>query len=232
MNKYHHVYLTTNIINGKQYIGDHSTNNLEKDKYLGSGILIVNAIKKYGKKNFIKKILEEFNTKEEAFQAQRNYIIKYNTLKPNGYNLSPTGGLGCKNCLLEESKKKISLAMSARIISDETRKKIGESQIGRIPWNVGKPHLEESKLKMSNTKKEKGSGKGEKNNMFGKQPYDIWIEKYGGEEAIRRKKELYEKRSKNTKVVNCEYCHKSIPLNVFNRCHGKKCKANEFQFEL
>ena len=33
----HFVYITTNLINGKQYVGDHSTNNLEKDKYLGSG---------------------------------------------------------------------------------------------------------------------------------------------------------------------------------------------------
>jgi len=25
----------------------------------------------------------------------------------------------------------------------------------------------------------------------------------------------------------CEYCHKKIPLNIYNRCHGKKCKLNE-----
>ena len=36
MNKYHFVYITTNTINGKQYVGDHSTNNIN-DHYLGSG---------------------------------------------------------------------------------------------------------------------------------------------------------------------------------------------------
>jgi len=34
--KFNFVYITTNLINKKQYIGEHSTNNIEKDKYLGS----------------------------------------------------------------------------------------------------------------------------------------------------------------------------------------------------
>ena len=33
--KINFVYLITNLIDGKQYIGDHSCNNLEKDYYLG-----------------------------------------------------------------------------------------------------------------------------------------------------------------------------------------------------
>ena len=47
MRKYNYVYITTNKINGKFYIGKHSTDNLN-DKYLGSGILICKAEKKYG----------------------------------------------------------------------------------------------------------------------------------------------------------------------------------------
>ena len=49
------VYVTTNNNNKKQYVGDHSTNNLN-DKYLGSGTLLTRAIKKYGKEKFKRKI--------------------------------------------------------------------------------------------------------------------------------------------------------------------------------
>ena len=47
------IYLTTNLINGKQYIGSHD--GTIDDGYLGSGIAIKLAIKKYGKKKFQKR---------------------------------------------------------------------------------------------------------------------------------------------------------------------------------
>ena len=50
------VYCTTNKINGKKYIGSHNGN---KSSYLGSGVNLTKAIKKYGKKNFIRQTLWE-----------------------------------------------------------------------------------------------------------------------------------------------------------------------------
>ena len=52
------IYLTTNVINGKQYIGSH--NGEINDSYLGSGKLLIKSIKKYGKENFKRIILEEW----------------------------------------------------------------------------------------------------------------------------------------------------------------------------
>lgn len=65
------VYITTNLINGKQYIGDHTTKKLN-DGYLGSGVYLLNAINEYSKENFKREILEFFNTKQESFNAQAN----------------------------------------------------------------------------------------------------------------------------------------------------------------
>jgi len=64
---YHLVYLTTNLINNKIYIGVHSTYNLD-DGYLGSGIGIKNAIKKYGKQNFKRQIIHYCLSEQDAYQ--------------------------------------------------------------------------------------------------------------------------------------------------------------------
>jgi len=120
--KYNYIYITTNLMNGKQYVGDRSCNcDPEKDSYLGSGIYFKKAKKKYGKNFFERKILEFFNTKQEAFDAQEKYINEYNTLVPNGYNISPKGGVGTIGCF-----------------SKKTKEKMSKSHKGQIPWNKGK----------------------------------------------------------------------------------------------
>lgn len=67
--KYHFVYITTNIINNKKYIGVHNTNDIN-DGYIGSGKLLQKAIEKYGKENFVREIIKFFDTKEEAFEFE------------------------------------------------------------------------------------------------------------------------------------------------------------------
>ena len=61
----YNVYITTNKINNRFYIGTHVSEN-PLDAYLGSGKLLIKAIKKYGKENFNKSILGEFENHLEA----------------------------------------------------------------------------------------------------------------------------------------------------------------------
>lgn len=61
---YGFIYITTNHINGKQYIGQRKYDKKEKWKnYLGSGIILTRAIEKYGKENFSKKSLKNVKQK-------------------------------------------------------------------------------------------------------------------------------------------------------------------------
>lgn len=195
------VYITTNLINGKQYIGDHSTNNLD-DHYLGGGVYLNRSIKKYGKENFKKEILEQFGTKKEAFDAQKKYIDLYNTLKPKGYNISPAGGHQCKDSISDETKikikknTKIALSKKEIIFSEKHKENLKKALTGRKlspehkkkcqKANLGKKQSKESGQKKWETRRLNGKGKlteehknkigdaqrGEKNHMFGKIPWN------------------------------------------------------------
>ncbi len=83
------VYLTTNIINGNKYIGQDLNNN---PKYLGSGKVFKEALKKYGKQNFKKEILANASSKEELSSLEIYYIDFYNAQKsPIYYNIARGG---------------------------------------------------------------------------------------------------------------------------------------------
>ena len=87
---YMYVYKTTNLINGKIYIGKSTrTDEYWIENYMGSGVYIQKAFKKYGKENFKKEILEWTDTEEALALLERQYIRSYNSTKPViGYNAS------------------------------------------------------------------------------------------------------------------------------------------------
>lgn len=125
----YYIYKITNKINGKIYIGQHKVPLIKENfrRYLGSGIAIKNAIKEYGKENFDKEILEYIDDDEKhelVSEREKFWIKEFNSISPNGYNISPGGEGGCTS----ESGKK----------GAETRKRNGTDK--RTP---------EQRLKMS-----------------------------------------------------------------------------------
>lgn len=141
MKVYHFVYKTTNKINEKYYIGVHSAHTLD-DSYLGSGLLLNKAIKKYGKDNFTREILSVFDTKAQAYSFEKDIVCQEFLNKENTYNLALGGRGGTlslevwnKGLQLSESHKnklrKAKLGKKLPPRTDEVKQKISKSQLGK-----------------------------------------------------------------------------------------------------
>jgi len=146
------IYKITNLITGKQYVGQ--TVRPIKKRWSCHGYnnyYIANSIKKYGKKKFKIEVLEQCESTQQLNQREIYWIKEINTLYPNGYNLTE-GGEGA----------------SGRIISDETKKKMSEAQKGSKNPFYGKKLSTEHRRKISEAKKGKKGKKGRKSPMFGK----------------------------------------------------------------
>ena len=103
------VYETTNLINGKIYVGLHKTENPDIfDGYLGNGIIATQpytymyaktafqaAVKKYGPKNFKRKTLAIFNTLEEASDLEEQIVNEKFLERSDVYNMILGGIAGC-----------------------------------------------------------------------------------------------------------------------------------------
>lgn len=96
------IYKTTNLITNKVYVGQHRTNNVN-DNYLGSGRAFVKSIKKHGKENFKREILEFCNS-EDLNKREIYWIAKLNTCNGVGYNISK-GGYCPSDEQIEEMRK-------------------------------------------------------------------------------------------------------------------------------
>ena len=163
------IYKITNTVNSKAYIGQtiHDAVKTRIHHHLSgygkTNDLVKRAVKKYGRDAFTYEILHDGIIPEFLDMLEIEAIAKFNTLAPNGYNLT-TGG-------------------RSAFPSEGTRRKMSEAQKGRTPWNKGKSRSAETRRKISEAKKgkslseehrqkisevQKGTRTGENNPMYGK----------------------------------------------------------------
>lgn len=151
--KLYYIYRITNKINGKTYIGQHKYRKLN-DNYMGSGVLLIKAKKKYGIENFKKEILEfDIPNVELANDWEQMYILFERAKCKAEYNIA-NGGQGIGTVSVE-TKRKLSEINKGKQFSEETKIKLSESMKGK---NKGKRFSEEHKRKMSETHKGKKRG--------------------------------------------------------------------------
>ena len=189
-----YIYLVTNKVNNKQYIGQSICKDIKtrwkqhrvKDtKSIGNYLL--SAYNKYGIDNFTYKIVC-ICFDEDCNKFEEEYIKKFNTLAPNGYNLQSGGKriyvkkdklklseeqlqkmrdrmLGIK--LSDKTKKKIADASRGKIITQNTRDKISKSMTGKKRGPMSKETKEKClKFLICSEKNKKKVGKYDINNIL------------------------------------------------------------------
>lgn len=143
------IYILTNIINGKCYVGQSWDVGRRLKGHVYTAIsntkcnqLIDRSIRKHGWENFevgIKVLFLTDGEQDKLNEHERMYIIQYNSLHPTGYNLTEGGSNG-------------KMPPSVRQKISESRKKgYAEGRISREPWNRGIPLPDKQKKQISKT---------------------------------------------------------------------------------
>lgn len=163
------IYCIENKINGKKYIGQ----GIDVEKRMWQQHKnckhLENALKKYGADNFERYIIE-YCSVEELDDKEEFYIKEMKShVSVNGYNLLWRGFSRRGTHHSEETKKKLSIVHSN--ISEDTRRKMSESQKGRVQKKESKEKISRSnkgKHFLSLEQLAKMVKRGAEHRMFGK----------------------------------------------------------------
>jgi hypothetical protein len=182
---FHYVYQIENLINGKIYVGKHSTEDLD-DGYMGSGKLLTHSIAKHGIENFRKYTIKMCESSEEAFELEKQLVTEEFIANENTYNIA-LGGCGSWHNANEhwvnnpELKKQEGVRLCTQIWSDQNfrlrharrasevcKKRLASGDFKQCDW-TGRRHNEDTKRKIgiANSRYQSGSG----NSQFG----TIWV---------------------------------------------------------
>lgn len=122
---YGYIYMTTNTVNGKRYIGKHKSSKFTKS-YKGSGKVLVQAFKKYGFDKFNVELLEECENLNQLNKREEYWIEKYNACTSDDFYNIRWGGQGGDVALflskerMAEIRKDHSEYIKNRVKTDKT----------------------------------------------------------------------------------------------------------------
>ena len=136
------VYIRTNLINGKQYVGQTKNFKRRESNWRDLSTRYANKLltvdrEKYGLENFKVEILAEVETREEAWDLEQKFTLEYNTKYPNGYNMGNGGKTQEGTLHTDESKTNMSESHIGKKLSEDTKRKMSEVHKGQTPWNKG-----------------------------------------------------------------------------------------------
>jgi len=148
------IYKTTNLINGKYYIGKQQ---VYTKSYLGSGTALKHAIKKYGRKNFKKEILETCNTENDLKSKELWWLDKLNAIKDKtSYNLvRETSENKHRSYGDPEYRKRLSESIKKMLNTPESKNRLKKQNGGKNNPMYGKHRPQSFKEMVSRIHKNK-----------------------------------------------------------------------------
>lgn len=124
------------MITGRYYYGIHSTSTVD-DGYIGSGNKLWNSIRKYGKENHVREIIEFLPDRNSLIEREKE-IVTSNLLKDNMcMNLIPGGASTWRS---PDTNRNISESLKGRKLSDEQKRAISEGCKGKNTASKSEEH--------------------------------------------------------------------------------------------
>ena len=148
---YGFIYITTNLVNGKRYLGQKMFDEKWK-KYLGSGVAFKSAVKKYGKENFHRDIIYICYSKEELNQIEYELSVFFDVVESDDWYNLVLGG-GSTNCLRhsEATKKKLHDCNIGKTLPEDVKRKIGRTLSKIMSGRTfSEKHISESRIGVKN----------------------------------------------------------------------------------
>lgn len=225
---YHIVYLIINKVNNKNYVGVHSTYDLD-DGYFGSGKALKNSIKKHGKNNFEKVILHYCLTREEAFEIERIIVNEIFIKRQDTYN-STCGGRGITHSL--EDRERISRRQI--LYWKNNPRKLSKQHIDKLKFINSNP-TDETRLKKSNSAKNRAPMSEEtKTKISNSNKGKIFSKETLVKMSLSRKNYIPSQETKlkisntmkNKEKILCEHCGILVDVGNHKQYHGDRCPHN------
>ena len=133
---YGYIYKTTNLINGKLYIGKKKGNFV--NSYRGSGRYLRNALSKYGEDNFSVEVLEYCDSLEHQNVREKYWIKYFQDLGYEMYNISRGGDGGDTFYRLSNNDRQKRLENLKQNGYFSTLTKEQRKEMGKKAWSTRK----------------------------------------------------------------------------------------------
>lgn len=208
---HYYLYIITNLVNNKTYVGVHQTSNLD-DGYMGSGRNIQAAILKYGNDSFKKEIVEFFSSAEEMYEKERQIVNEEFIQRRDTYNLA-IGGSGGSILLnrkpftsshSDETKNKISNTLKGRNLSEDHKTNVSKNH-----WAKRDPEAQRIHAKKASTF------------IKGLNKTDEIKDKI----SAGMKGKINNPNGRKFNIVECPHCLKQGNEFAMKRWHFDKCKV-------